>query len=125
VLLKKYLKSAQFVKAATSPAEIKKFNDLVAMFRKYGNQYSVDYLLMVAQGLPGITARSVRQEPGRGGGRDAGDAATGKELKVGDISQVDPNINAGVKYMRFMIDQYFKDEPMDDLNKGLFAFASY
>ena len=27
--------------------------------------------------------------------------------------------------MRFMIDQYFKDEPMDDLNKGLFAFASY
>jgi membrane-bound lytic murein transglycosylase MltF len=27
--------------------------------------------------------------------------------------------------MRFMIDQYFKDEPMDNLNKGLFAFASY
>ena len=24
-----------------------------------------------------------------------------------------------------MIDQYFKDEPMDPLNKGLFAFASY
>jgi membrane-bound lytic murein transglycosylase MltF len=24
-----------------------------------------------------------------------------------------------------MIDTYFKDEPMDDLNKGLFAFASY
>jgi membrane-bound lytic murein transglycosylase MltF len=24
-----------------------------------------------------------------------------------------------------MIDQYFKDEPMDNLNKGLFAFASY
>ena len=24
-----------------------------------------------------------------------------------------------------MIDQYLKDEPMDDLNKGLFAFASY
>jgi membrane-bound lytic murein transglycosylase MltF len=30
-----------------------------------------------------------------------------------------------VKYMRWMIDQYFKDEPMDNLNKGLFAFASY
>jgi membrane-bound lytic murein transglycosylase MltF len=24
-----------------------------------------------------------------------------------------------------MIDQYFKDEPMDDLNKGLMAFAAY
>jgi membrane-bound lytic murein transglycosylase MltF len=27
--------------------------------------------------------------------------------------------------MRFMVDQYFKDEPMDKLNKGLFTFASY
>jgi membrane-bound lytic murein transglycosylase MltF len=51
--------------------------------------------------------------------------ATGKELKVGDISQVEPNIHAGVKYIRFMIDHYYKDEPMDRLNKGLFAFAAY
>ncbi len=27
--------------------------------------------------------------------------------------------------MRFMIDKYFANEPMDRLNKGLFAFASY
>jgi membrane-bound lytic murein transglycosylase MltF len=27
--------------------------------------------------------------------------------------------------MRFMIDQYYANEPMDKLNKGLFAFASY
>ena len=46
-------------------------------------------------------------------------------MKVGDITKIDPNINAGVKYMRFMIDQYYKDEPMTPLNKGLFAFASY
>jgi membrane-bound lytic murein transglycosylase MltF len=27
--------------------------------------------------------------------------------------------------MRFMMDEYFKDEPMDDLNKALMAFAAY
>jgi membrane-bound lytic murein transglycosylase MltF len=27
--------------------------------------------------------------------------------------------------MRFMIDKYYANEPMDKLNKGLFAFASY
>ena len=27
--------------------------------------------------------------------------------------------------MRFMMDQYFKDEPMDDLNKMLMTFAAY
>ena len=51
--------------------------------------------------------------------------ATGKELKVGDITQIEPNIHAGVKYMRFMMDKYYEDEPMDPLNKGLMTFASY
>ena len=44
---------------------------------------------------------------------------------IGDIRKVEPNIHAGVKYMRFMIDTYFKDEPMTRLNKGLMAFAAY
>jgi membrane-bound lytic murein transglycosylase MltF len=30
-----------------------------------------------------------------------------------------------VKYIRYMMDQYYKDEPMDRLNKGLFTLASY
>ena len=50
---------------------------------------------------------------------------TGKTLNVGDINEIDANIHAGVKYMRFMVDQYFKDEPMDNLNKALMTFASY
>ena len=51
--------------------------------------------------------------------------ATGKDLAVGDISQVEPNIHAGVKYFRFMMDEFYKDEPMDELNKGLMTLASY
>ena len=31
--------------------------------------------------------------------------ADGKDLKVGDITQTEANIHAGVKYMRFMMDQ--------------------
>jgi membrane-bound lytic murein transglycosylase MltF len=34
-------------------------------------------------------------------------------------------IHAGVKYIRFMVDKYFANEPMDDTNKLLFAFAAY
>jgi membrane-bound lytic murein transglycosylase MltF len=30
-----------------------------------------------------------------------------------------------VKYIRFMIDQYFEREPMTELNRTLFAFAAY
>jgi len=51
--------------------------------------------------------------------------ATGKQMQVGDITDLDANIHGGVKYVRFMVDNYFKNEPIDDLNKLLFAFASY
>ena len=50
---------------------------------------------------------------------------TGKQMNVGDITRIDANIHAGVKYMRFMMDEYFANEPMDDLNKALMAFAAY
>jgi membrane-bound lytic murein transglycosylase MltF len=51
--------------------------------------------------------------------------ATGRDLNVGDITQLEPNIHAGVKYIRFMMEQYYENEPMNSLDKGLFAFASY
>jgi membrane-bound lytic murein transglycosylase MltF len=51
--------------------------------------------------------------------------ATGKDLKVGDITQTEANIHAGIKYMRWMIDNYYGKEPMTRLDKALFAFASY
>src|SRR4030095_9323939 len=34
-------------------------------------------------------------------------------------------INAGVKYLNFIMENYFKDAQMDRINRGLFAFASY
>jgi membrane-bound lytic murein transglycosylase MltF len=46
-------------------------------------------------------------------------------MNVGDIGQTEANINAGVKYMRWMIDHYYGNEPMTKLDKTLFAFASY
>jgi len=51
--------------------------------------------------------------------------ATGEQMKVGDINQLDSNVHAGVKYIRFMVDKYFANEPMTDTNKLLFAFAAY
>jgi membrane-bound lytic murein transglycosylase MltF len=125
VLFMKYLKNAKYAKNATSPEELEKFRTMRDLFKKYGDQYGVDWLLMAAQGYQesGLN-QTVKSKVGAVGVMQVM-PATGKDMKVGDISQMEPNINAGVKYIRFMIDQYFKDEPMDALNKGLFAFASY
>lgn len=125
ILLQRYLRNTKFVLAATSQAERQKLFDTVELFRRYGERYSLDYLLLLAQGY-----QESRLDHGA---RSAVGAigimqvmpATGKELEVGDITELEPNIHAGVKYIRNLIDHYYADEPMTPLDKGLFAFASY
>ena len=125
VIEKRYLVSTTYAKQANSEAAQKKLRELGGLFKKYGEQYQLDWLLMAAQGFQesGLD-QNAKSKVGAVGVMQVM-PATGKELKVGDIRQTEANIHAGVKYIRFMIDQYFKDEPMDGLNKGLFAFASY
>ena len=125
VIKKRYLQSTTFVKSATAAAERRKFESLVALFRKYGTQYDVDYLLMVAKGYQESGLNQNRRSPVGAIGVMQVMPPTGRDMNVGDITQVEPNIHAGVKYFRFMMDQYFKSDPMDDLNKVLLTHASY
>ena len=125
VVERRYLQNVKYAKNAATEAERRKLLAMVELFRKYGEQYKLDYLLMAAQGYQESTLDQGVKSPVGAIGVMQIMPATGKELKVGDIRQLEPNIHGGVKYMRFMIDEYFKDEPMDDLNKGLMAFAAY
>jgi len=125
IVERKYLASTTFAKRAASEAERKKFLALIQMFRKYGDRYDMDYLLMAAQGYQESQLNQDAKSAVGAVGVMQVMPATGKELKVGDITQIEPNIHAGVKYMRVTEDAFFKDEPMDRLNKGLFTFASY
>ncbi len=124
-ILLRYLKSATYVKNAAANRERAKFLQMVEIFRKYGERYDVDWLLMAAQGYQESRLnQSVRSHVGAIGVMQVM-PATGKELQVGDIKKIDPNIHAGVKYMRWMIDHYYGDQPMTPLDKALFSFASY
>jgi membrane-bound lytic murein transglycosylase MltF len=125
VIERRYLRDVKYAKNAGADAERRKLQAVVELFRKYGAQYDLDYLLMAAQGYQESTLDQNVKSPVGAVGVMQVMPPTGRELKVGDISQVEPNIHAGVKYMRFMMDQYYKDEPMDPLNKALMTFASY
>jgi len=125
VIEHRYLDNVRYVKNAASNAESKKFQAVVDLFKKYGSKYDLDYLLMEAQGYQESTLDQSARSPVGAIGIMQVMPATGNDMKVGDISKIESNIHAGVKYMRFMMDQYYKDEPMDEKNKMLFAFASY
>ena len=124
-VIRRYTVSTERLKQATSSLAMQRFQQTAEIFLKYGDKYGMDYLLMMAQGYQesGLN-QDAKSHVGAIGIMQLM-PATGDEMKVGDIRQLDANVNAGVKYIRFMVDEYFADEPMDDLNKILFAFAAY
>jgi len=124
-LLTRYLKNTKYVKNAASEEERKKFLALVQYLQKYGDQYNVDWVLMGAQGYQESQLdQNAKSRVGAVGVMQLM-PATGKDMNVGDISQTEANIHAGIKYMRWMIDHYYEKEPMTPLDKALFSFASY
>jgi membrane-bound lytic murein transglycosylase MltF len=122
---RQYLVNTKYAKGATSEQARKKFLSIVDLFRKYGERYNIDYLLVAAQGYQESELNQNARSPVGAIGVMQIMPATGKLLKVGDIKKLEPNIHAGVKYMRDVRNTYFEKEPMDDLNKALFTFASY
>ena len=124
-MLTRYLKNVKYVKNAASEEERRKFQALVQYFQKYGKQYDVDWLLMGAQGYQESQLNQAAKSHVGAIGVMQVMPATGKDMNVGDINETEANIHAGIKYMRWMINQYYEKEPMTPLDKALFAFASY
>ena len=124
-LLARYTGGTYMLKRAVSETAMKQFEATAAQFKKYAAKYDVDYLLMMAKGFQESGLKQDVKSPVGAIGVMQLMPATGKEMRVGDITQQDPNIHAGIKYFRAMEERYFGNEPMDDVNKVLFTFAAY
>ena len=126
-LVRRYLENTRWVVNSTSPQEIKKFEALSNLFKKYADEYGFDYLMMMAQGYQeSMLEQSVRSPGGAVGimqvmPRDA----AASPINVPDVWTAEGNIHAGIKMLRSIEDQYLNDPKLDPLNRTLLAFASY
>ena len=121
----KYLESTKYVRDATSKRAMERFERTVALFKKYARRYDFDWLMLAAQGFQESRLNQNRRSPSGAIGVMQVMPSTGRAMDVGDIRKLEPNIHAGVKYMRRMLDRYFHGAKLDPLNRNLFAFAAY
>jgi len=127
MLFKRYLKSTKYVKNSLSKDELQKFQQMVEFFKHYAEQYDFDYLMMAAQAYQesGLNQSAKSHAGAVGVMQLLPSTAADRNVNIPEIEKLENNIHAGTKYMRFIINRYYKDESMDDVNKMLFAFASY
>lgn len=127
ILLKRYLRNTAYVTNSSAEEDVARLHNAAELFRKYADQYDFDWLLVAAQAYQesGID-QSVRSAAGAIGVMQVlPSTAADRNVNIQNIEEIENNIHAGVKYMRFMMDRYFADEPIDELDKAIFALASY
>jgi len=118
-------KRVKQIRNNTKGAEWKRFQATVRLFEKYGARYSFDPLMLTAQGYQESRLRQdARSQVGAIGVMQIM-PDTGKELRVGDIHELEPNIHGGAKYMNQLMTRYFADAHFSEQDRTLFAFASY
>lgn len=125
VLLKRYLDPAAKLRNPRSKTEAKKFREIVDYLRRYAGEYRFDWLLVGAQAYQESQLDHSRRSAAGAVGVMQVKPATARDMGIKDIRPVDRNIEAGVKYLRFMADRYFADDAVDPLNRQLLAIASY
>jgi len=127
ILLRRYLQNTRWATSATAEHEMLRFSELSKYFQKYATQYRFEWLMLVAQGYQesGLD-QDARSPVGAVGVMQVMPAtANDRAVNIPDIHLVDQNIHAGVKYLRYLVDQFFNEPGIDLLNRHLFAFAAY
>ena len=94
-LLAKHFGTAERLRNPTSDEELQKFREASTRLRQYGATYDLDWLL--------VSARAY------------------EDTRLNALTDVQET----VKEMRSIIDQYYRNEPMDMLNKALFSLAAH
>ncbi|MGD9509647.1 MAG: transporter substrate-binding domain-containing protein [Geminicoccaceae bacterium] len=126
VVANRYLVAADQLRRSDS-ADRKRFLELLSIFRKWGEEYRLDPLLLAAQGFQesGLNQKRRNRSGATGIMQIRPSTARDPAVAVGHIDRVDNNIQAGAKYLRHLIDQYFDDPGIPELDRMLFALAAY
>src|SRR5271167_1437073 len=126
-LLRRYLQNTKWVKNSTSAGEMKKFDTILTLLKKYAGEYDFDYLMIAAQGYQESLLDQSKKNPSGAVGimQVIPKNAVASPISIPNVATPDGNIHAGVKMLRNIQDTYFNDPKIDSLNKTLFVFASY
>jgi membrane-bound lytic murein transglycosylase MltF len=127
ILFKRYLQETKWVRNSMNEEELQRLRKAVEFFQKYSNQFDFDWLMIAALAYQESRIDQSKRSPVGAIGVMQLLPSTAKDqnVNVPNIDEMESNIHAGVKYLRFIRDRYFEKEPMDDVNKMLFTFASY
>lgn len=126
--LKKYLEATRMPTNAMAEADMERFNGAIDMFKKYGDAYDFDHLMMMALGYQESRLNQQARNPYGPVGMMQMTPMTASTPIV-SIKGIDKdasrNVEAAAKYLRYIADSYLDDPNINQMNRTLMAFVGY
>lgn len=127
MLFNRYFKTCKWINNPMELDAFDRFENAAGYFKKYSEQYDFDWRMIAALAYQESRIDQTKKSPRGAVGvmQILPGTAADPNVNISDIRDMESNIHAGVKYLWFVRDRYFENQPMDPLNKMLFSLAGY
>jgi membrane-bound lytic murein transglycosylase MltF len=126
MLFKRYF-NENWIKRPLAEDEQSKVKKVIGVFAKYAKVYDYDVLAAVAQAYQeSHLDQNRRSHRGAVGIMQLlPSTAASPNVGIADISSLDSNIHAGVKYLAFLRNHYFSSPDISEVDRLAFGWAAY
>jgi len=125
ILINRYYRNSNFIKDETDEADRARFLGLVDLFRRYADEYNLDWRMLIAQGYQESRLDNTVVSPVGAIGIMQLLPSTAADMGVTDPTVLEDNVLAGIRYVRYLKDEFFDDPALDASQRLLFALAAY
>ncbi len=127
VLLARYLGDPDWIDNALSDDGDHRHAEVLETIRRYAERYDFDWRMITAQAYQEsrFDQRRISDAGAVGVMQVRPPTAADPNVAIPDIHETEPNIHAGVKYLRHLRDRYFDEPEIAPLDRVLFSLAAY
>ncbi|TKG02593.1 transporter substrate-binding domain-containing protein [Vibrio lentus] len=127
VIDNRYLESISWMNRASNALQNEEREKLEELFVAYGEKYEINWLILLAMAFQesGLDNTKISHRGAVGIMQVMPKTARDWYVDIDDVYELESNIHAGSKYLRFIYDRYFDLPELSDIDKIHFSLAAY
>jgi membrane-bound lytic murein transglycosylase MltF len=127
IYFNRYFKDTKWITNPLDTAAREKSFRYAPLFKKYGEEYNIDWMLLSAIGYQESLLEHNRRSPKGAVGimQVMPSTAMDPRINIADYHQIEDNIHAGAKYLAHLRDTYFNGAEMEPIDRLRYALAAY
>ena len=127
IVMKRYFGNTRWIENSLAGKGRKRYEETIEVIKQYADKYEFDWLLIAAQAYQESRFDHTKTSSAGAVGvmQVLPSTSASKAVGIPDISSMDANVHAGVKYLHWLRKTYYSNEAISALDRVLFSFAAY